>query len=402
MGAMFTGYDARTLARANIGIAGGNPASSIYLNPAILATQDERKFFLVPALYRRIADSEGFLGSALELGDDIKAFESASSQLQTDTANLTYQQTYISAANDVLNGLAEVSNKPVERNQQVTLQTGVTSNDSGWAIFVSSQEKIGLELEYATTDTGTLQNMITSAASGTPIQFTASALSSSSTIQAIRQNQLGFAYAGHSAYRGRNYAWGVTSKLQSFDVRQAELSNDGLKDLALTAGAGPAEPQGKINFDLGLITALNQDWSGAVVVKDLLPQKLTTRLGDDINLKPTLRIGTAYQNQFAQVNFDLDVNRSSTFGIGSDSRFFGVSGVLQTWGFNFNAGYRFNLDNSTNNLLGLGVGFGLFGLELHAGAALANVQGVSRAISDRDIKKAKTEAAFAIDISFEL
>ncbi|MDN3648310.1 conjugal transfer protein TraF [Reinekea marina] len=177
---------------------------------------------------------------------------------------------------------------------------------------------------------------------------------------------------------GEDIAFGVTPKIQSINIfeKTINLSNSSSEMDQLSA-----DPSGyflnnttslmRVNVDFG--AAKTWDFYGkvraGVALKDLIPWTLESKSGTELLIRPKLRVGAAHETKFTKVAVDLDITENKPLKYGVPTRYFGLGGEVNAWGWAaLRAGYRANLSVENSSVVSGGIGLTPFGVGVEISA----------------------------------
>jgi hypothetical protein len=127
----------------------------------------------------------------------------------------------------------------------------------------------------------------------------------------------------------------------------------------------------RVNVDFG--AAKTWDFYGkvraGVALKDLIPWTLESKSGTELLIRPKLRVGAAHETKFTKVAVDLDITENKPLKYGVPTRYFGLGGEVNAWGWAaLRAGYRANLSVENSSVVSGGIGLTPFGVGVEISA----------------------------------
>jgi hypothetical protein len=106
-----------------------------------------------------------------------------------------------------------------------------------------------------------------------------------------------------------------------------------------------------MNFDLGLAKEFDSQWTGGLVVKNLVKRKYQTDLGDTVRFEPQVRTGVNYRTlRWGTYALDIDVLENDPVGIGDATQMLALGGEWALGGIELRAGVSKNLSGTGDNV----------------------------------------------------
>jgi hypothetical protein len=391
----FNSFDPRSMAMGGAGVAVETTANAPFFNPALLAATSRKHKVeaALPMIGFRSFDPDDFLGSVDDLRDTADSLDSSIDRYNGNPNALALDD----VAKDtraLSDGLAAVSDKPVQFEGGAGFVVGIPSKAYGAAFSASGWTAIGGVVTYEDADTlaGVAQDVedyadfLRGAASapsgafvnpdGTVNIDTEETLESRAKARGILLQEFGLSLAREFKLFGTRLAAGVTPKYVNvtvfdYDEKIDDADTDDLDE--------STESSANFNFDLGVAHDHRNGWHSGLVLKNVLAQEYETPDKEPIQIEPQLRAGVAHHNAWSTVAFDLDLTRNDTVGFGEDCQFLTMGVEFRNWRWlQLRAGFRADLVTSDRNVLSLGSGFSAYGV--HFDLALAgseNEVGVS-------------------------
>jgi hypothetical protein len=191
-------------------------------------------------------------------------------------------------------------------------------------------------------------------------------------------NELGITVARQFEIMGETVAIGVTPKIQSVNIFEKTFGLSTYEDdleqissdpLSLLSENSTTKFVG--NIDIG--AAKTWDFHGRVragiALKDIIPWTLESVTGNELLIRPKLRVGAAHETRLTKLAIDLDITNNKPLKYGVPSRFLGLGAEFNAWNWAaIRAGYRNNLSVSDSSVISGGIGFTPFGTGLDISA----------------------------------
>lgn len=408
--APFNSFDPRSMAMGGAGVAVASPSTAPFFNPALLSTANEDDDFAVevPVIGVRAYDPDDFVesvedfqdNSAILDGDDNLVIESSIA-----AANVTIQNLPASAAaaaddlRDIANdarelskGFTTVSDKVVGVEFGVGLVVAIPNKSLGAALSISgwgagggvahyrdgeSLETLADDMDaYAACldaglgcDVNTLSLEYVTVANGEVNFDTEEDILSTVDVRAIAVSEVAISLAHEFTLFENEISVGVTPKIRKIQIFDYTANVESFENDDFNA-SDYTEEYSDMNLDVGLAKQFGESLQVGFVIKNIIPVTYESKIGNDIELKPQMRVGVAYQNSLITAAADLDITKNEPISFEHETQFasFGVELNALDWA-QLRAGYRSNLADSAGNIAS--VGFGLSPLGIHLDVAVA-------------------------------
>lgn len=334
--APFAVYDARSAGMGGTGVASAHISSATFYNPAMLAAQrDEEDFALLLGAGVSAQDNNKLL-------DDIEAYNDA-----VDAGDSTAYEAAIDSA---------VGKKlTVQANAFLSLgfageTWSMAGSSNGYVQAIIGTTKAGAQGIYSTVDF-----------TGVEVSETAFSL----------------------ARKFGDFSVGITPKSQSvssYDASALLSNNDDLGDIVDTATTtGKTDHGSTMNFDIGGVYKLTENWKVGAVLRNALSEDYTTTLSKKISLEPQTRVGIGYTGDIVTFAVDYDIAKNDPIIAGGEETQYLNAGVELDLAdfFQLRGGMSTNTaNNAAEDVLSLGLGFTIIAAQLDI-AVVGNDNSVS-------------------------
>ena len=169
-------------------------------------------------------------------------------------------------------------------------------------------------------------------------------LTSTASAAGMVITELGLAMSGEFSLFKNRVALGMTPKfvgVETYDVLSS--TNEKPEENEQTI-------QWNFNLDVGAAHRFAEQWMVGLTVKNIIPQKYTTSLNNELRIDPQVRVGLAYSPSWGTVAVDADVLENDAVGTGSPTQYLALGGE---WAFSWGAvrgGYSYNFADSTRKI----------------------------------------------------
>jgi len=413
----FSSYDPRSMAMGGVGVASSHSNHAANFNPALLANNVDHFSLNLPTIGGSITDSDNLADAAQAFWDQdlVNRLSNDITNYNNSVANTTPTQTTINslkkierAVQTLSNKLRSISDKPLQAELGATVGFAIPGMENGSAFSISSVavgsamgfyrdanllRNVGEDINTLASclqqalNTQTLCNQPTLNFIGNNGRITFDPLNSSNGItssgvaRGLNLLEVGISFAHH--VKRYDFNVGLTPKYVTASLFDFEADID-LVDKVNIKASDYISTTENFNADLGISKNLQfqgKELKVGAVLKNMIPQTYQSKLGNDVNLKPQLRVGAAYQvNDSAMLAMDMDLTRNEAVAFEEASQFIGVGAELNAWNWaQWRMGYRLDLANSARNTLSIGLGFSPFGahidLALSSNSDLSEVGG---------------------------
>jgi len=388
--AEFQSQDPRALGMGGVGTAAANSAQAHFYNPSLLANAKEgEKFNFEIPVTLRIADTDNlidsiddfadedyffvFSDSLIAINDAIDAFNDPTNpDPPTPDDLIALKDNMLNASINLRTGINSLSDKSLAINGNAGLMTSMPNRKISWTGYVNAWADIGAKLNIDPRDDTAMEEYIdflNDLTFDNTLPDPVENLYSSVSLEAIQVTEVGVSLA--IPYQINNYSFdvGVTPKYMAVKALSFTRSLEESENDSDVIDLNDSKDYNSFNFDIGLSKKLNQSWKSGVVIKNLIPQSFETPTGSEVSIKPAVRIGTSYQNNWVAVAADLDLTKNTSPASNQDSQYLAIGAEVDAWLAKVRLGYRSNLASSNNNTVSAGLGLYLFGLNIDAAVA---------------------------------
>lgn len=371
------------MAMGGAGVAAADSANAVHFNPALLAVYDQYKDesgnsrFVVPTLVTQWSSSVWDLVRLQT--DDIANDLAAAIHRYNATPGAATASTGASTAAMLSQALVDSASVGLSFDVNSSIAVGIPSLRQGGAFYVNGRAIARGSVVYSGPDQQLLQRyrdsltfIATAGAAGTPapelfdeqgqLLDQVDQLTSSAQATGWLVGEAGVAIADENEFFGRALYWGLTPKIQAISAID-EVENAALGTVKVERDASYRV---RMNMDAGFAVDLRPALRAGVVVKNLFPTALVTRLGREVELKPQWRAGAALRRGGLTLASDVDLlpNRSLAGEADSQQLSLGVEYAVFSR-LRARAGYVHNLaDISTSGMLTAGLGVSLASMDL--------------------------------------
>lgn len=384
--------DARGMAMGGATVSLANSRTAVFYNPALLARHDAEEDIsgensLTAPIASGVASDQLFNYVDYEDQDFHNQLRSAINTYNA-TLSTTAAQNVADVSQNLNNALDDLANQNGVADVHGGLAIGIPSLAKGGSFFIMSRAVgIGV-IDLTEHDQALLDAYVdgmTYVASGgaqgseQPQLFDSNGqlldltdtLDSTVSGKAIISTEVGVALATTARWREIDIQLGVAPKIQAiatYDYRHT------VHDSGATASRSDVT-QTRLNVDLGATATHAEHWLVGMSIKNLIPRDLQTALGEEIQLRPSVRAGVAYSTARYRIGADLDLLPNQALDIEDDNQFLGVGSefTANSW-LSLRGGFQVDLRNaSTHNLLSVGLGVelkhGFFDLAIGKGSS---------------------------------
>lgn len=362
----FIFLDPRANAMGGAGVAAGSGASASFVNPALLmVTPDHDDVPVIAALRvsnpKNIQDEvERYQGSNLEA-----AFETALANYKADASTKIIRDALGTATQNIISQLNRFSDRAAEKELGAGFAVGVPGKKMAVVVDVQTiggSKLVNVAKDYATyagvlnglnnnlPPTDSAFNIIVS---GPDRNLQTTLLARGATI-----SEVGLAMAKDVSIAGHKVAVGITPKyvdVTTFDYTQPV-------SVAIFNANEGQKRHSSVNLDLGMVNEHGDGWKSAIALKNLIPHKYQTALGNSVAIQPQLRAGVTHRSDWLTTVLDFDLNESRAVGYEANTQYVGLGAEVDvTKSAKLRAGYRYNISDRQSGTVTAGVGFGLFG-----------------------------------------
>lgn len=398
----FGSFDARSLAMGGTGVAAGDASSASHYNPALLAStfNDDNVSLIIPTFTFGPLD-------LVDLKDTVEDFDNADYPTALDTAVTNFNNsstavetsttaTAIATASQNLlnsiNNLADEASITIQAN--VAVLFAVPNQTLGISAYTSARIIGGTEVNFSDADTAQIQSYIDvlsclgnidpNLSSGTTAEkaqyatnvatcyalspgvidtstgdFTNTDVSNSltSSVKArgafVQETGLSLAHTFPSLYYA---SLGITPKTVQVETFDTSVSINS----ASVSTKNSRKKHSNLNFDFGAIIPFSNNFKVGAVIKNIISKNYETVLGNTISIKPQVRVGAAFQNEWFVITTDFDLTRNKSVAFEKDTQYAAIGAEFDLYDtLQLRFGYRNNII-SPDKISSIGLGFSSF------------------------------------------
>ncbi len=393
----FNTFDPHSMARGGVGVAMPNPSNATLFNPAQLsALSEEDDFALGLSAGARAYDPDETVETLEDSSDTVDEIDALVEKIETGNYSLNTD-----GVDELEGDLEELARLTRELDDDFSDADGDVaqiegggalllnrpSKTLGFGLTASAEAYAGGTLDYEDGDTlnaladeaeNLAEGNITDPTSVELTSYEAGDLESEGAVLGAAIGQVGVTLSREFEFKGQPVAIGITPKsvqvetihyrAEAEDFDDDEGGDDGLDD------EDYRKSYSDTNLDIGLLTSFG-NLSAGLTIKNLIAREYETAEVNGetevIELDPQLRAGLGYEGGWYRLGADADVTTNAPVAFEEESRFVGIGGELDAWGWaQLRAGYRANLANSERNVTSVGLGLSPFQV-LHLDVAVA-------------------------------
>ncbi len=401
--------DPRSLAMGGVGVASGNGGNAGFVNPALLAIDQEYDGIALelPILYGRVADPDDLITAAddFNTADYVGKFSDAVDQLNLSVDEVALNSSLVNdlafqlrvdnekdavsaASRNLLKGLATMSGKPLIGEAAAGFVVALPSKTLALSLQARGRLGGGGIAEFTDTDKTNLNDILDQVdaidvADETTYDNIENIADEASTTQLTSNLQtrfaaiaeVGLSIAREVSISGHKFSVGITPKyvqinLYHFGFYGNELDN---AEPQITDGE---QTYTDINVDFGLAKDFGNGWKMGFAVNNLLSKEYETKPNSDqmtpeiLSIGPQARLGVAHSNEWVTVAIDADLNAADPIGYEAETQYVGIGAELDIFDtVQLRVGYRSNLKDSDTSVPTVGLGLSPFGLHIDVAVA---------------------------------
>ncbi len=411
----FNEFDARSMGLGGAGVASSSFSAALLHNPGLLglSSKDDTASFSMPFVGVRLADPDNMQDEAKRLSDEsqlsdlVKAADLyvTAAKAADSTALNTQRDAMLASAPSVRSDLARVANKSVYGEVGAGMAFAFPNRDGwNWGVSVKTHIYAAAKTTVASADLALLdyaqQNLssVTTAINansaacttstletcsgnstlfqGDTLRLQSSEFHSEGQITGVVITEMGPSFAQRKVWGGREWGLGFTPKVQRIDHFDYVGRIDRLNSQTDFDAKDYLDNKATLNLDAGLASRLDSATTWGVSVRDLLPNRVTTKIGNTIKLYPRVRTGLAVQRGDWLYTSDLDLTRNRAVALADPTQFLSVGAE---WGWSYTGklrmGYRHDLvakqvGTFSMGFSAIGLDFTLLGNSKELGAGL--------------------------------
>ncbi len=187
--------------------------------------------------------------------------------------------------------------------------------------------------------------------------FDQNVIQSNADVQAVGITEVALSFASEfqSPWLGQ-FSVGVSPKVQRLDTYYYNANVSNFDEDDITSDDNLTD-QTEFNLDVGFQGGYGP-WQYGLVGRNLISQSLRNTNNQDLELKPTVIGGVAFQHGGFTAALDMDLIKDESFAALSDARQWARFGVEYDFGGHaqLRAGYRHDLEGNFEDVLTLGLG----------------------------------------------
>lgn len=367
-------FDARTMAMGGAAVAAAESDSAVFYNASLLSyndeieekTRDGRFMFplVIGELSNSVLDTFDFSDNDPDdtLTNSVNQFNA-----NQDQANA---QAVANAAAGMRNALNDIGSNDLVADTYAGFAASEPSKHKGAGFFFGARVVGGGSSSVSPADINLLNDyeegltfVATNGAQGVahPELFNASGalqvpdaqFTSSQNARGAVIGETGVGIARQFQVRERPVAFSITPKIlrvEVFDNNQRIVDGRiGVRD--------NRETHTLLNFDAGFSMDYSENTRIGFAIKDVIPRRYGTALGNAIKLRPRSRIGIAHLRHPFLVALDVDLYRNQPLGTeaGSQEIAFGTEWFFRHW-LRVRGGYRYDLAGNRGGAFSAGAG----------------------------------------------
>ncbi|MFT7517190.1 MAG: hypothetical protein ACI84O_000980 [Myxococcota bacterium] len=339
----------RELAMGGTAVASADSLSAGFSNPALLTNYKgvgEKFSLLVPNLSIFISDRNNLIDA---MDDFNQAFDNLDAGLSSGSTTLSDLEN-LSAS---LNGL---NDKHFNIGVNTGLSLVIPSAGFGLAVVVRSAIEADGFMNVDAADLGLIIG-----ADGSP---SIGAIGSAAVLLGSFRNEIGIAIAKEFEIANRNVSFGITPKIQSFEILNVVVAADNSSNFESQINSENRVTEDGLNIDFGASMMLNDEIRVGLSARNLISKTVAGLSGlYTYELSPALTTGIAYTNGPLTFAADLDLNTTPRFQevAADDSQFLRLGAETQREWLQLRAGYIVDLKDNYANMATAGLGFSPFG-----------------------------------------
>lgn len=367
-------YDARTLAMGGVSVASANNDNAQFYNAALLAFNDE--------IEERTMDSRIWLPLlAAQVSDSVIEIEEVSSDdLARSISSSIFDfnalpdaqaaQAVVDATSSLDDALDKLDDEDLNGDLYVGMGLTEPGKFQGAGFFMGARLLAGGRSTVSEADRAILaayQDGLSFIASGgtegeaRPELFDAngalidpnSSFDSTASATGVAITEIGVAMSKQLHVFGNQIAAGISFKVLDIETfEDVERIVDDRIDVDQNS-----ETETNVNFDVGLVKEIADNWRIGLAVKDVVPHNYKTSLGTIVRLRPRPRIGASYQSGRLQIAADADVIQNEPLGDEQPTQEAAI-GAEWTLGSRtrLRTGYRADIRDNRDGVVSLGAG----------------------------------------------
>ncbi|MDP2572198.1 conjugal transfer protein TraF [Vibrio penaeicida] len=327
--------DGRGNGMGNTGVASGEYLVAPFYNPALSAVSEDSDDFalLIPAGGVKVRDTD----NAIELIDDVQnTFE----KVQSAPSTALLQE--LNGQLDSLSG-----HKPLTASGNLGVAVAIPTQVVSVNLFTAGYvEVIGVTNVASKVSDGLTDT--TQRVQNTDVDLVA-----------FGYTEIGVALAKQLNVGGQQFSFGVTPKFQNLTTYSQNIN---VNDFKINDYDEGETTESAFNLDLGAVWLLGDNFRGALAIKDVLKQSITTETNFVYELSPQITLGGAFVSEFFTLAADADLTAQTRFvGVDDDTQFVRLGAEANAWDWaQLRLGYEIDTKSTVDNSVTFGLGFSPF------------------------------------------
>lgn len=351
--AMADAISARNLAMGGTGVASSNYEAAGRANPALLTEYEERDDFSLslPVIGAEASDRDDVIDTLDGVSEQYDTLER-----QIDSGDITGA---VESKTVIIDGLSTISGQPVRGNAGLGLSFAKPGTRFAFGVDLYSRLDAGALGVYDPQDEQIINEAILSGDSSRLEDIDSFGLAMAAGV-----SELVFSMATEFVVGGNRMAIGVAPKYQRVDtiLYRASANDFDSDDIELD---DLRNDEGNFNIDLGFNYWFAENWAVGLTLRDLVGNDYDTEQYNGYQatyeIKPLATAGVAYNGDMFTVAFDADLNERGGFDVLDNSQFVRLGGEFNAANWvQLRAGYRYDLSDTLENVVTLGLGFSPF------------------------------------------
>lgn len=363
------------------GVSSASNTYAGYLNPALLAINEGQKADLPPTavLGYRYFDRQNVMDTLISYKDSgaVQAYDTElarfKNEIYIDNDPAKSRALIAEKAIEIRNHLnghevdlrfRGLADKPVQQEYMAAIVVAIPHDKFNMSFSLSRKMLGGAIIEITDSDLNELERVADAAGEDSLLSdepFDSSQFTSRFNGRGLNSTEFGLSIAQNYTLGGHDIAVGITPKFilaTSFDYAEHVHTADFETDLGTKNNSA-------FDVDVGAVKSYGNGWSAGVAIKNLIGQKYKTRLGNEIRIKPQARIGVSHAMKWAAVAIDMDLNKSESLGLESQTQYLGIGAELNVFDMStVRIGYRSNLSDETTSVATVGFGIKVYGVQV--------------------------------------
>jgi len=340
----FGTFDPRSVAMGGTGVASATSANAGYYNPALMAQYKVRKEkarnsrFMIPVINATATDSIEEIATIQDYQFETR-FANAVADFNNNPQNY---QALLDVTGDLQAVLDSTSSAPVYADANIGTVLSIGNRNEGGS-FIFNMRVVGDGVvNYSDEDRALLGAYIDEAenvaAGGLPgdahpelynngeLINPTDSLNSQAAATGARLSEMSVSLAKEIHLFNTNILMGFTPKLVALTIYQFQADTTANKASELIE----TKINTYVNFDVGIAKEFDNNVTAGLVIKNIIPKRFDTSLGQKIRFDPQVKAGVYYRSKnLGSYALDFDVLENDAIGEGDATHMLGVGGE---WG----------------------------------------------------------------------